>query len=113
MRYGYSSIYDYIAVNFNNFDNFLSLHFVNLSFLFCFALIIFYFVSESESIFYKASSLGILIYGVLDNFGFNGGKNGFIEIEGITKYDSVFAVSFVLGNIFLINILRNKKNRWI
>lgn len=109
MRYGYSSIYDYIAVNFNNFDNFLSLHFVNLSFLFCFALIIFYFVSESESIFYKASSLGILIYGVLDNFGFNGGKNGFIEIEGITKYDSVFAVSFVLGNIFLINILRNKR----
>ena len=67
-----------------------------------------YFVSESESIFYKASSLGILIYGVLDNFGFNGGKT-FIEIEGITKYDSVFAVSFVLGNIFLINILRNKR----
>ena len=109
MRYGYSSIYDYIAVNFNYFDNFLALHFVNLSFLFCFALIIFYFVSESKSIFFKSSSLGILIFGILDNFGFNGGKNGFLEIEGITKYDSVFAVSFVLGNIFLINVMRNKK----
>ena len=109
MRYGYSSIYDYIAVNFNNFDNFLALHFINLSFLFCFALIIFYFVSESKSIFFKSSSLGILIFGILDNFGFNGGKNGFLEIEGITKYDSVFAVSFVLGNIFLINVMRNKK----
>ena len=38
--------------------------------------------------------MGILLYfqafGFLDNFGINGGKNGFIEIEGITKYDTVF-----------------------
>ena len=35
---------------------------------------------------------------VLDNFGFNGGKNS-LEIEGY-KYDSVFAVSLFLEIFF-------------
>ena len=109
MRYGYSSIFDYIAVNFNNFANFLYLHFVNISFLFVFFIIIFYLITQKNSVFYKASSLGLLIFGILDNFGFNGGKNGFLEIEGIAKYDSVFGSIFVLSAMFLINLIKQNK----
>lgn len=109
MRYGYSSIFDYISANYNNFENYLYLHFLNLSFLFIFFTIIFYIINYSNSIFYKASGLGLLIFGILDNFGLGGGKNGFIEIEGITKYDSVFGSLFVLSNMFLINILKQKE----
>jgi hypothetical protein len=44
---------------------------------------------------------------LLDNFGFNGGKNGFIEIEGVTKYDGVFAAFFYLTVLLAFLLLIN------
>jgi len=104
MRYGYSSIFDYINANFWINENFILLHFVNITF------IIFFFQLINDQIFSKKyKTLGIatalLIFGFLDNFGINGGKNGFIEVEGITKYDTVFGIVFVTFVILFISAL--------
>ena len=37
------------------------------------------------------SSLAI-VFGILDNFGSGGGRNGFIDIESVTKQDTPFAI---------------------
>tara|TARA_B100001029_G_scaffold179764_1_gene190860 strand:+ start:4997 stop:6634 length:1638 start_codon:yes stop_codon:yes gene_type:complete len=104
MRYGYSSIFDYINANFWINENFLLLHFTNILF------IIFFFQLISDQILInKNKTLGIatalLIFGFLDNFGINGGKNGFIEIEGITKYDTVFGIVFITFIVLFISAL--------
>ncbi len=108
MRYGYSSIFDYINANFWINENFLLLHFTNILF------IILFFQLINDQIFIKKNkTLGIatslLIFGFLDNFGINGGKNGFIEIEGITKYDTVFGIIFITFVILFISAI-NKNN---
>ena len=109
MRYGYSSIFDYIASNLWIDNNFIFIHFLNLTALCTFFIFLLYSFLFSKDKFLAGSSVGILIFGLLDNFGFNGGKNGFIEIEGITKYDSVFGLIFYLTIIFSF-VLFQKKN---
>ena len=47
----------------------------------------------------------ILIFGFLDNFGFSGGKNGFIEIDSIPKQDSL-AIVFLLASLFIFHELK-------
>ena len=44
----------------------------------------------------------------LDNFGFNGGLNGFIQISGIIKPDQGFAVLFYFFTLFFIYTLNKK-----
>jgi hypothetical protein len=108
MRFGYSSIFDYISVNFWMNNNFLFIHFLNLISICFFILFILYNILDKDNnLFLKSSSIGILIMGLLDNFGFNGGKNGFIEIEGVTKYDGVFAVFFYLTVLLAFLLLIN------
>ena len=51
-------------------------------------------------------SLSVLIYGFLDNFGFNGGKNGFIEVESIAKQDTPFAIMFILSTFLLFQLYK-------
>ena len=50
----------------------------------------------------------MILFGILDNFGFSGGRNGFFDIEAVTKQDTPFAILFYLSNIFLIYRLINK-----
>ena len=96
-RYGYSSIIEYINANFWLNENFIFIHFVNMIFIvFIFQLIYFFLFTK-----YYKFAVSILIYGLLDNFGFNGGKNGFIEIESITMLDTPFAIMFITSSILL------------
>ena len=100
MRFGYSSIIEYINVNFWLNDNFILLHFTNLIFIVVFFQIIYIFLFTDLFRF----SLSVLIYGFLDNFGFNGGKNGFIEVESIAKQDTPFAVMFIICTYLLFKL---------
>ena len=109
IRYGYSSIFDYIASNLWMNNNFIFIHFLNLTCLSTLFIFLLYSFLVGNDKFLKGSSVGILIFGLLDNFGFNGGKNGFIEIEGVTKYDSVFGSIFYL-TVILSFLLILKKN---
>ena len=96
-RYGYSSIIEYINVNFWLNENYILIHFVNLIFVVFFFQLIYYFLFTK----YYKFAISILLYGLFDNFGFNGGKNGFIEIESITKQDTPFAIMFITSSILL------------
>ena len=110
MRYGYSSIIEHINVNFwlvdkNDAPNFILLHFTNLIFIVFFCQLILMLL---KSKYYKFS-ISLLIYGFLDNFGFNGGKNGYIEVESITKQDTPFAIIFLSSTFMLYCFLSKGK----
>jgi hypothetical protein len=110
MRYGYSSIIEHINVNFwlvdkNDTYNYILLHFTNIIFIVFFCQLILKLLTSK----YYKFSISLLIYGFLDNFGFNGGKNGYIEIESITKQDTPFAVIFLSATFMLYCFLSKDK----
>ena len=107
-RFGYSSIYDFISAPLWFGDNFILLQFVNLSFIVLFFHFLSYnLLNKSNRDLFMASYF-ILLFGLLDNFGFGGGRNGFLYIEGIGKPDVAFAVIFFITNILLISSIRSK-----
>ena len=104
-RFGYSSIVEHINVNFWLDNNFILLHFTNLIFIVVFFQIIYLLLFTDLFKF----SISILLYGFLDNFGFNGGKNGFIEIESIAKQDTPFAIIFIITTYFLFKFFNDEE----
>ena len=109
-RFGFSSIYDYIGVVFWLKNNLIALHYLNLTFIVFFYQSIYQVFFNTKNISFKIGSLSIILLGVLDNFGFNGGKNGYIEIEGITKYDTPFGILFFIGFYMATTIIFEKRN---
>lgn len=110
-RYGYSSIFDYISSNFWLDNNFILLHFLNLIFINLFFFLLFRNLVMKKNSYLKNISFLIVLFGSLDNFGFGGGRNGFIDLEAVTKFDSVFAIMFLITTLGLIQLLEeNKKN---
>ena len=103
-RFGFSSISEWIGANFWLNENLILLHFLNLIYIVFFFQVTFHYIFNDKEAMYKKAFIGILVVGFLDNFGFNGGKNGFIEIEAVTKSDSVVAVLFFLTTIFIFEI---------
>ena len=108
-RYGYSSIIEYISANFWLDNNFILLHYVNLTFITTFIILLFYFLIENKNHLYKRTAIFILIFGFLDNFGLDGGRNGFLDIEAVSKQDTPFAILFLLSNLFLIKLIKKNK----
>lgn len=100
-RFGFSSISEWISANFWINDNLIFLHFLNIIFIVFFFQIIFQYIFSKEKSKYKNIFIALLIVGFLDNFGVNGGKNGFVEIEAIGKSDTPFAILFFLSFFFL------------
>ena len=105
---GYSTLNEYILANFWMGENFIFLHFVNLAFLNAFYSFVYFFIFKSKIKYYKFSGIFLLVYGLLDNFGFNGGNNGFLNIQGIGKVDNNFAIIFFLSSVFLFYLIINK-----
>ena len=95
-RFGFSSISEWISANFWINGNLIFLHFLNIIFIVFFFQIIFEYIFSKERPRYKNIFIALLIIGFLDNFGVNGGKNGFIEVEAIGKSDTPFAILFFL-----------------
>jgi len=106
-RFGYSSIIEYINVNFWLENNYILLHFVNLTFIVVFFQIIYFLLFTK----YFKFSVSILIFGLLDNFGFNGGKNGFIEVESIAKQDTPFAIIFIISSFLIYRLFTDSEKR--
>jgi hypothetical protein len=104
-RLGFSSIYDYISSNFWLNENLIYLHFINLVFITQLFLNLIDYFFKSTYVNLKIVSILVLIYSFLDNFGLNGGKNGFIEIEGITKFDTPFGIIFAISMFFIFHIV--------
>jgi hypothetical protein len=101
--YSWSSIYEYLSSLLWLENNFIQLHYLNLIF-FC---VLFSFLSiallTKKNLLYRNISIAILIFSILDNFGINGGNNGFITIQTIGKPDVAFGVLFFLATILIFN----------
>lgn len=110
-RFGFSSIYDYIGAIFWLKKNFIALHYLNLTFIVFFYQSMYQAFFNTKNISFKIGVQSIFLLGVLDNFGFNGGKNGFIEIEGITKYDTPFGILFFMGFYMATTLIFEKRNQ--
>ena len=109
IAYGWSTIYEYILSNFWYQDNFIFLHYVNLIFFTFFYNFVAYNIIFSSNKFLKYSSISVAFYSFLDNFGINGGGNGFLSIQMVGKPDlAVGILYFVTLIIFLDDFLRNK-----
>lgn len=106
-RFGFSSISEWISANFWINNNLIFLHYLNLVFIVFFFQLIFSNIFIQKDSIHKKTFTGILIVGILDNFGLNGGKNGFIEIEAIGKFDTVFAILFFISTLLIIDLHKN------
>ena len=101
IRYGFSSISEYINSFFWLDKNFLFVHFVNLIFVTVYYFLLFWILKYSNDSKLKIFSVIVLLYGFFDNFGIEGGKNGYLEIDLIGKQDSSFGIMFLITNLFI------------
>ncbi len=105
---GNQSLYEYISFNFWLENNFIFLHYLNLIF-FTLLFNFFYFaIKQSTSDFFKFSSLALLAFAFLDNFGLNGGANGFPNIQNAGKPDIPVAILLIVINLLIINFIFEK-----
>ena len=82
--------------------NFLYLHYLNLFFIHNLYLFLLENLN-SKNTFLKNSSIFIIIFSLLDNFGALGGRNGYIYIEGVGKQD--VAVGILIYIIFIYSVI--------
>lgn len=101
-RFGYSSIYEYISNYYFIKNNLIYLHIVFLIFV-NFFFIFLYNSIKNNNIKIKVAGLSICLIGFLDNFGYSGGKNSFIDIENIGKFDTVLSILFISTFVILIS----------
>jgi len=111
--YGTSSIIDYLSAPLWLGSNLILLHYLTIAFLAVFLNFILYHIVLRENKFFFLSSLYIIIFCLLDNFGLNGGRNGFFTIPGIIKPDIASGVLFFLSTTFLTSILYKKNSKKI
>ena len=109
--FGMSSIYEYVSAFFWLENSFILLHFLNLIFFhFLYLVLIDNLINSSNNIL-RNSSLFILLFSLFDNFGINGGRNGFLYVQGVTKQDiAVGVIFFILCRSIIVQIYKNKIN---
>ena len=107
--FGTSSIVDYLAAPFWIGSNLIFLHYISIFFVVVLANFLFYHIFISNNKYFHLSSVLLLFFGFLDNFGLSGGRNGFFTIHGIIKPDIASGIIFYLSCIFLTYIYINKK----
>ena len=107
--YGMSSIYEYLSAILWFDSTFILLHFLNLIFVHFLILFIW-----DNSLFGKFKELKFIAYmliivSLLDNFGLQGGRNGYIYLDGVTKQDVTVGILFCFVSFTTIKLI-NEKN---
>ena len=106
-HYGILSIFEYLSSILWLENNFVFIQIINLVFLSNFFNILYSFLKSKNLKLINLSCL-ILFIGLLDNFGFGGGRNGFYFIQEIGKFDSSFGILYFICFIFLYYFSSNK-----
>tara|TARA_S200000501_G_C20834576_1_gene748778 strand:- start:497 stop:2146 length:1650 start_codon:yes stop_codon:yes gene_type:complete len=108
-NYGFSSISEYLSsvLWFNN--NFIFIFFFNLIFFTLYFNFLFENLFEKTSNFLRNSSIVLIIYSFIDNFGFNGGGNGTLYFQTVSKPDMPMATVFIITTLLLFNSLMKKE----
>ena len=100
--FGVSSLFEYVSSILWFDETFIFLHFLNILFVGIF----YYFLSVNllykSSDFLKKASLVVIFYSILDNFGFGGGRNGFIYLQSVGNFDTSVAILFFIASILIV-----------
>lgn len=107
--FGMSSIYEYMSAFLWIDKSFILIHFMTLIFIQSFYI---YLISNLENTRYKEmvyASYLLLAYSLLDNVGINGGRNGFLYVQGVTKQDMPVAVLMVMIGLSCLLVLKHRK----
>ena len=102
---GNQSLYEYLSTIFLVFDNLVILHFLNLVFITVFFHFLYEITRSGKSNFLKLTGILLTLFGILDNFGYQGGANGFPNIQNLGKPDIPVAVLLIISNILIFNYL--------
>ena len=100
--FGVSSIYEYISSLLWIDKTFILLHFLNLLFIGLLYKVMIFSTLYTKNTKLKNAFYMILIFSLLDNFGFSGGRNGFISIQSLGKQDLAIGVIFLLLALFIV-----------
>ena len=106
--FGVGSIYEYISAFLWLDSTFMLIHFTNLTFVGLLYTFLFYNLIRNKNKELYASSLLLVIYSIIDNFGYTGGRNGFINIQSIGKQDLPIAVLFLIVSVLLLTSILKK-----
>ena len=102
--FGLTQVGDYLsAIHIFN-QNYIYSYFPNLVIYSVFFNILYEFLISKKRYFFSIA-VSVLIYGIFDNFGYEGGRNGFIYIENLGKTDVSFSIIFFVGGVFLYKLL--------
>jgi hypothetical protein len=104
--YGFSSILEYLEAILWYPENLVFVFFINL----IFHVLLFSFLFNSiyiGSTYLKVSSIFLVLFGFLDNFGYLGGANGFFKVQAIAKPDIPFAIAFIIISQLIISKIQN------
>ncbi|MDC0871412.1 hypothetical protein OAQ05_01310 [Acidimicrobiia bacterium] len=99
---GWSSIYEYLSSLFWLDGNYVLIHFIKIAiynFLYVFLL---HNILFNKNAYLKLSSLGILLFSLLDNVGYLGGANGFPTILTVGKFDEIVGIFLFLTSILFL-----------
>ncbi len=108
-HYGFSSIMEYLHTIFWIDENvYFIKYFQMIFFLFLFLFLLENIIS-SKIIMAKNISFLTALYMLLDNFGFGGGLNGTPNIQGVTKFDSIFSIIFFIS-VFMYFVAMKKNS---
>lgn len=106
--FGISALSEYVSAFFWRESTLINIHYLSLIFISSFFQFIYIQISEKKDSLFKFVSIFILFFSIFDNFGLEGGRNGFIYIQEIGKQDTIVSVLVILISIFIANDLKNK-----
>lgn len=107
--FGMSSIYEYISAVLWFDSSFIFLHFLNLIYVHFFLLIIWDNLLNKKFKIFKFLAFGILLVSLLDNFGLQGGRNGYLYLDAVTKQDVTVGILFFFISIVSFRYLEEEK----
>lgn len=104
--FGMSSVYEYFSAILWFDSSFVFLHFLTILFIhFLYLFISENLLNPNEKIL-RNVSFTILIFSILDNLGYGGGRNGFIYIQGVSKQDIAVGVLFLIISLIILLFLQ-------
>ncbi len=106
---GMSSIYEYLSAALWFDKTFVLLHLLNVYFIHFFYLFLKESLFNEKNQSFMNISFIILIFSILDNFGFGGGRNGYIYIQGVTKQDITVGILFWFLSIVILKKIVDKQ----
>lgn len=107
--YGIGSIYDYISAALWFDVSFVLLQFVNLLFIILFYELLTNILFTKKNKMLNHAGLALLLFSILDNFGYGGGRNGFLYIQSLGKQDISLAILYFVTVVLIFLSISRKE----